>query len=162
MAGMEFESRLDADSDRRLRNFVESASSVLDDAVQATFQRAGANTVDEITRTVQETTPGGSGLRAGGVRDTLAGSTKASIQVGPKTRGIRIETSGDNLPAAKAEMAKAYNKKTWRHPVGGAKGETVEQQGRPYFGTVIAEAKNKFEDAARESLEALGESADEW
>lgn len=86
------------------------------------------------------------------LREGLAKGTKTSIRGGSKTAGVSIVTTGVKLSAAKQAMTRAYNKRSFRHPVGGNRDVWVNQRGRPYFGAVLDEHKPDMQRAMEQAL----------
>nr|QOL00386.1 hypothetical protein [uncultured organism] len=144
---------LDSASAAKIIRQAKAADPAIATALRARLRIAGAATVKDIQATLREDTPEGVAVVSGGARDTLADATKLSILAGVKQYGIRIVTSGSKLTKVHAAILAAYNKKTWRHPVPHAEGEFVEQQGRPYFGSVILKDQLAFQIAATAALE---------
>lgn len=97
-----------------------------------------------------------SGKSSRGLRAALQKGTKVSLGTGGKTgrnAGIRITTSARGFPAG------AVNTPSFRHPVFASPKRTrkewawVAQQGRPYFGSVIAAHAQTMRDRVREAID---------
>jgi len=126
-----------------------------------------------------------SGKYRGGIRAALQRGTTASVSMASaRSAGIRIQTNPRYLPEAKRPLAKAFNaEKGFRHPVFAnpdhmrnnrtrafkrwekerkAQGQDaqswtwVHQQGRPYFGAVIADY---YDDVAAGLRKAVDDTA---
>ncbi len=88
-----------------------------------------------------------------------------------KTPFVRFSASSAKLPAGRKPMVRALNKPKFRHPVfgrtqraGGLRGllgkrETVwvEQAGRPYFGAVLLDERERLARAINEALDDVAE-----
>lgn len=74
----------------------------------------------------------------------------------------RFVSSSRALPEQRKAMARALNKRSFRHPVFGDNKQWVTQEGRPYFGSVIlgntAPLYDAIENALDEAATALGRS----
>lgn len=80
-----------------------------------------------------------------GSREQAAKGIRVQIATGQRTQGVRIVQT-------QRGFAKAYNAKRFRHPVFDD-GVWVEQQGRPYFGAVIAAHKKDVQAAIEKALD---------
>lgn len=108
----------------------------------------------------------------GGVRESVETTTNTAALVAKgvsfrvstgKTGGQgRFVSSGKNLPENRKVMARALNKRSFRHPVFGDQKHWVNQEGRPYFGSVIlGETPALYaaiEKALNDAANALGRS----
>lgn len=90
-------------------------------SLRRNLRLAAAPIVDDVRKTLLQSTPKGSGLppRRASVRQALADGTKLSISTSERNPGIRIRTSAAKLPPDKKVMLRLYNKETWQHPVFG-------------------------------------------
>lgn len=91
-----------------------------------------------------------------GLRRGIAAGIAVRIVTGKRTNGVRIVAGTNRLPAGRKPMAKAYNTRSFRHPVFGNRRAWVGQAGRPYFGEVIYRRKA---DVQRGVLRALDMAA---
>jgi hypothetical protein len=97
-------------------------------------------------------------IRGGGFRTDvglakgLAAGTKLSIRTGQREPGVTITTTASKLPAGKAAMVHAFNKHTFRHPVGGNRDVWVNQRGRPYFGSTIAHHERSMREGMEQAI----------
>ena len=93
-------------------------------------------------------------------RDAIASATSLKIVAGTTRQGISVVTDASKMPENIRAMAKAWNKKSFRHPVFGNRDRWVNQDGRPYFGSVInehvAEVQEAMNTALSEALEKIG------
>ena len=79
------------------------------------------------------------------------------VSFAKRAAGAKITTGSSKLAAENKGLLNVYNKKTFRHPVFGDKENWVEQQGRPYFGSVIQKALDRA--LVEEVRAALDEAA---
>ncbi len=71
---------------------------------------------------------------------------------------VRFAASGSKLPPARRAMAKALNKKSFRHPVFGDRtAPWVEQAGRPYFGAVILDERERLLEAINDAMDDVAQ-----
>jgi hypothetical protein len=96
-----------------------------------------------------------------GTRAAIAKGVGLRISTAARGGSVTIAASSRALPAGRKPMLRAYNKKAgWRHPTFGNRDVWQHQQGRPYFGSVIAEHTLALKIAVQRSLfeaaEALG------
>jgi hypothetical protein len=118
-------------------------------ATRRRLRASGDEAIAEMRGVLGEAPPGG-GARSRGSRDAAAGALKTRVVAGRSRQTIRITGSGD-------PFAKGYNKaRGWRHPVFGRE-PWVQQQGRPYFGSVVVGHGPRMREAIDE---ALGEAID--
>jgi len=143
--------RLDPVSFGRVMRDIKAFDPALAKALRVKFRIVAATVVADVKRTILEPTPGGADHNVG-VRQGLADGTRLSILTGKRVSGVRISTSSAKLAAAHQAMAKAYNKRSFRHPVFG-RDTWVSEGGRPYFGAVIAHHKAELHLAAMSALE---------
>jgi hypothetical protein len=153
--GSEVEVRLDPkDLGRLLREAKEFAPELAKATRKRLRDVAGEGVTDVRRRLMGRTFHHDTGLASG-----LAAGTKVSIRTGANTAGVSIVTTGTKLPAGKQPMVRAYNKRTFRHPVFGNRNVWVTQRGRPYFGAVLDERKSSMlqamEAALREAAETI-------
>ncbi len=75
-----------------------------------------------------------------------------------KSPFVRFSASGSKLPSGRRAMAKALNKKSFRHPVFGDRSAPwVEQAGRPYFGAVILDERERLLEAINKAMDDVAE-----
>ncbi len=153
--------RIDASELRELLATTKTVDKKLAAQLRKSIRKAAGTAVKEMQNTVRQPPPGG-GRRSGSVtrtktrtsrgvdfdgsetkvrervtersnvREAIARGITVSIKGGQRSAGVSIVASPKNLPARHRAMVKAYNTKTWRHPVFG-RDEWVEQSGRPFF-----------------------------
>jgi hypothetical protein len=148
----EFGCVLDPKSFAELLAATKAFSPKLATRLRKRLRDAGQSTITDIRGVLSESTPAGNST-PGPVRTALAAGTKVSIRAGKSAQGVRIVTRDRANPV----MAKAYNKRSWRHPVFGDRENWVTEGGRPYFGAVISRHQREFQDAV---VVALNEAAD--
>lgn len=92
--------------------------------------------------------------RSTGLRDGISRGIRVQIAAnGARKVGVFIRSTGSGLPPSKRSLARAWDKETgWRHPVFGTD-EWVQQNGRPYFGSVIAKREQEIAEGVRRALE---------
>lgn len=135
--------------------------------IRRNIRDAAAPAVADVKREVQKPPPGG-GKRSAKVRVVKRGKESSvnlraalaagtSLRITARARGgtVTIATDARSLPAAKAPMVRAYNKRSFRHPLFGDKEHWYAQSGRPYFGPVIL----RHEETLRAAVEAALEEA---
>lgn len=156
MSAPAIEARIDPVSLRRVLTDAKAFDKVLARALRARLRLAGAAAVEDVKRTVLESTPDGGGDNEG-VRQALADATKVSIVASKRAEGVRIVTTSARLAAAHKAMLKAYNKASWRHPTRSGTA-WVTQHGRPYFGAVINARKLEMRAAVNAALVEASET----
>lgn len=118
---------------RLLKAFAEQDRKVML-ATKRAIRDAAKPAAEDVKRTVLSAPGSGrTGLRAG----IAAGVGIRINQGGSKGASVRIVATPNRLPANRAPMVKAFNQKSFRHPVFGNRFRWVRQEGRPYFGDVI-------------------------
>jgi hypothetical protein len=146
------EIQLDPVTFRRLMRDVKEFDPAMSRALRKRLRLAGESAVREVRSTIKEDTPEGTPFKPGGVRDGLAAGTKVSILAGKRMAGVRITTTGARLTAAHKAMVKAYNRQSFRHPVGGNRDVWVSQEGRPYFGSILRDKRAEMQLAIHEAV----------
>lgn len=131
-------------------------------AMRKRIRNAGNIAVDKIRETLAMPSPDG-GDNSGEGRAALAAGTRTSLSFSAKRAGVKITTTASRLPAEHKGLLNVYNKASFRHPVYGTD-KWVEQNGRPYFGKVIAKALNheilaEMQAAIDDSLAAVADRA---
>lgn len=116
-------------------------------------------------RVVKTRTRGGVRQEVETVTNTAALVAKGiafRVSTGKAGGAGRFVASSRALPEQRKAMARALNKKSFRHPVFGDTKHWVTQEGRPYFGSVIlgntAPLYDAIEKALDEAATALGRS----
>ncbi|WP_353809160.1 hypothetical protein [Agromyces sp. SYSU T00194] len=135
-------------------------------ALTKRIRNAGEVARRAVIKRLEENSPaGGPDLHQRRLELIAATKLTVSFRKGNST-GVRLVTSGRNLPEDHKGLLKVYNLPTFRHPVyarGDARGDWtwVQQKGRPYFGSAIREALDKalaeeVAAAVQEAVEAIG------
>lgn len=130
--------------------------------IRRNIRDAAKPAVDDVKREVQKPPPGG-GRRSAKVRTVKRGKESTtnlraalaagtSLKITARARGgtVTITTDARRLPENRRAMVRAYNKRSFRHPLFGDTEHWYAQQGNPYFGPVIL----RHEDRLREAVEA--------
>ncbi len=120
------------------------------------LRRSGDEATAEMRGILAQPPPGGTaraayegGFTSRGSRDQASAALRTQVQTSKRREGVRIVGSRE-------PFAKSYNKRSWRHPVFGNTDVWVEQEGRPYFGSVVAKHAPAMRDAIERALvEAL-------
>lgn len=128
-------------------------------ALKRNIREVGKEAAEAVREKVQEPSPSGNGGESVGSRQAIARATRVSVTFGSRTAGVRVRT-GD----VRGGFSKAYNMKSFRHPVFGRRDTWAGQQGRPYFGAAInktmrEELVQKVGAALDESVRAIGGKA---
>lgn len=155
MAG-ELEVRIDPKDFSRLVRDIRDFDPKLANATRRRLRDAAKPAVADVQRRLMgRTFKTDAGLARG-----LAAGTKVSIRTAKRGGGIAITTTTAGFKGAdreaKAAMVRAYNKRSFRHPVFKREGRPevwVRQNGRPYFGTVLYEKKAAMQDAMEKALQ---------
>jgi hypothetical protein len=153
---------------KRLRNEAKPLVRAMQKAVTDPQSKRSANIsqIKNRTRTVRGVDFDGSETReriteARTIRTTTSKQVAAGIgfRMGTgKSPFVRFAASGSKLPPARRAMAKALNKKSFRHPVFGDRtAPWVEQAGRPYFGAVILDERERLLEAINKAMDEIAE-----
>ena len=130
---------------------IKEFSPALATATRRRLRAAGEGIVKDMRSAVTSGRLGGAGPSSG-MRQGVAAGLKVAVVAGQTRQGINIVAVSDKMPAGKAAMVKAWNSKSFRHPVFGDRSTFVSQAGRPYFGSVIASKKDDMAQAIQLAL----------
>jgi hypothetical protein len=139
--------------------------------IRRNIREAAKPAVAEVKREVQKT-PRSGGKRSAKVRVVRRGQERTtnlraalaagtSLRITARARGgtVTITTDARRLPPDRAPMVRAYNKRSFRHPVFGDTERWVAQKGTPYFGPVILRHEKSLHAAVEAALaEAIAEA----
>jgi hypothetical protein len=101
-------------------------------ALRKRLRNSGNWAVDRIRKNLELPSPDG-GPDTGDMRALLSAATKVTLSFSAKNAGVKVTTSGAQVPKDRRGILKAYNLKEFRHPVFGDKETWIAQRGRPYF-----------------------------
>jgi hypothetical protein len=127
--------------------------------VRKSIRKIGEGATTGVKKTLRLPAPS-DGEGGPGSREALAGGTRVTVSFSQRSAGAKIVTSGARL--AHKGFAAAYDMPSFRHPVYGNKSAWVNQEGRPYFGSVITEyldgpkAKKELEAVLDDAVKAIG------
>lgn len=139
-------------------------------ALRKRMRVAAMDAANDVKSAVQESSKDSGKGRHRGLRSGIASGIKVRVSTAnsAKTVGITLVSSGSGLPADQKNLVRAYNKKSWRHPVfshtekaRGLRGTLlrrkqavwVTQAGNPYFEAVIDKSKDKITAAVLAAME---------
>ena len=125
-------------------------------ALRRRIRNAGMTSAEEVKKTLAMGSPDG-GPDDGSSRAALIAATRVSVSFAKRAAGAKITTGSSKLAAEHKGLLNVYNMKTFRHPLFGDKEKWIQQQGRPYFGSVIQKALD--EALITEVRAALDEAA---
>ena len=133
-------------------------SSAFDKTQKAALRKNIRAAAEESKRAVQAAArqPGatqGRHPRSTGLRSRIAAGTRVQILAGPRRAGVTIVT--------RAQLARAWEGRGWRHPVYGNRNVWARQVGNPgYFAATIYAKRNvtrrAVERAMEETLRSMG------
>jgi hypothetical protein len=103
--------------------------------------------------------------------ELVAGGISFRMETG-KNPGVKFMASSSKLPPERKPMTRALNKKKFRHPVfarttrssgirglfGGRETVWVEQAGRPYFGVVVLDERERLLEAISKAMDEVAEN----
>lgn len=129
-------------------------------ALRRKIKSAGDRAVGKVQARLRLSAPSG-GPNTGRGRAALIAATRVSVSFSKRQAGAKIVTSAKGLPERHSALPKVYNKSSFRHPVYGDRDTWVTQQGRPYFGSVIAGEIRSYiaqdiHDSIDDALRAIG------
>lgn len=129
-------------------------------ALRRSIRGAGDRAVGKVQARLRLAAPSG-GPNTGRGRAALVAATRVSVSFSKRSAGAKIVTSAKGLPERHSALLKVYNKASFRHPVFGDLDTWVSQQGRPYFGSVIAGEIRAYiaqdiHDSIDDALKAIG------
>lgn len=150
-AGRDAEFRIEGQEFTRLLTEVKGFDRKLALQLRRNMRTAGRPIVEDVRRTVMQPPPGDVGGSVG-TRAAIAKGVALRISAAKKGGGVTIAASSRFLPANRKPMLRAYNKPNWRHPVFGNSEHWVDQQGRPYFDSVILEHREQLRRAVELAL----------
>ena len=110
------------------------------------LRRSGDEAIAKMRGILAEPPPGGGGGVSRGSREQAASALAVRVMTGKRQQGVRITGSRE-------AFAKAYNKRSWRHPVYGNRDVWADQEGRPYFGSVVAQEAPAMREEITEALQ---------
>lgn len=92
----------------------------------------------------------------GGLRESIARSTRTSIRTGGRNPSIRVRVDPKGLPPDQRKLPMYLDSpKGWRHPLFGNRSKWVHQQGKPYFATTLNEHAPEYAAAAGEVIDRI-------
>ena len=110
------------------------------------LRRSGDEAIARMRGVLAQPPPGGGRGESTGARDQAASALTVRVMTGKRQQGVRIVGSRE-------PFAKSYNKRSWRHPVYGNREVWAEQEGRPYFGSVVAQEAPAMREEIAEALQ---------
>ncbi|NQX36250.1 hypothetical protein [Herbiconiux sp. VKM Ac-2851] len=143
----------------RTKKELDAFDPALSRALRRRIKASGDVAAEKVRQTLRMSSPDG-GPNTGRSRAALIAATKVRVSFQARQAGAKITTSGSGLPAGHEGLLMVYNKDSFRHPVFGDRDDWVQQQGRPYFGRVIAgeirrHIVQKIHDAIDEAMAAV-------
>lgn len=88
-----------------------------------------------------------------GMRSGIARGLKVQVSTSQSRPGVTIVASSSSMPAGKASMVKAWQKKSFRHPVFGNTDAWATQTGHPYFFRPVSEHRDVVTKAVTDAME---------
>lgn len=169
--GDSFEIRADSEDFGKVLKAIKGFDKNLSTAIRKRLRDAAKPALEHARKVVLQPPPAhAEGRTRHGHNKRTVTRKKASVEVDAHTReaiakgmGVRIVTRDGRtggvafaardsyLAGPRKPMVKAYNSKTWRHPVFG--GKRVDQVGNPYFGNVLVTHREAFKKAVEAALE---------
>lgn len=131
---------------RDFRDFAARARSV-DKKVLTSLRREvktlGSGMLEGSRKTLLMPPPNDSPEWSVGAREAISAGMRTQLSFGKSNAGVKFVASPSRLDPEHKGFLAAYNQKSIRHPVFGNRSVFVQQQGRPYFGSVILQYLNK-------------------
>lgn len=86
------------------------------------------------------------------VRQLIAEGISFRLSTGKAAASGKFVASASKMPDSRKALVKAFNKKSFRHPYFGDRDRWYEQEGRPYFGSVVLENTEPILNAVERAL----------
>lgn len=148
--------RIDGPGFSTLLKSLKEADAEASKRVRRAIRASAKDAVADVRKAVLEPAPHRARRRKTydvGVRQGIAAGIGIRISTASKGGSVRIVAAPSKMPAGHAPMLKAYNKKSFRHPVYGDTAHWVNQSGRPFFGAVIYQHRLEIENAVTKAVQ---------
>jgi hypothetical protein len=111
------------------------------------------NAAGQVVGHVRSEVLGGSYAADTGMRAGIARGLKVQVSTSASRPGVRIVASSSAMPAGKESMVKAWQKKSFRHPVFGNTENWATQAGHPYFFKPVFEHRDLVTKAVTDAMQ---------
>lgn len=125
-------------------------------ALRKRLRQIAGEIADAMQAEVKRSPPtGGRSPGSHRTRQQIAEGIGVKVATGKRRQGVFVSGSAKRMANGRAAMPRAYNKRTFRHPIFGTR-KWISQRGNPYFGTTIKRYEETAEQAVADALtEAL-------